>query len=241
MSESEVLKLIQQRRSVRIPFDPNRQVSKEDLRKILEAGRWSPTAHNMQNFEIVVVDDKKVLERIGNIKSRISVEFLRENYAQLSFSEEELLKKKVGILGTMFPPEWRDPAKMEEIARQSRPMPIGQRTGSSPVLLIMIYDSRKRAPASEGDVLGFMSLGCVMENMWLMAQSLGISFQILSVFSVYPVAEEVKQILGVPEFMHIAFTIRVGYPISTPAKYLRVRRDVEEFTHHNRYQNTGLD
>jgi len=241
MSQGDVLKIIQQRRSLRIPFDPNRQVSKEDLRKILEAGRWAPTAHNMQNFEIVVVDDKKILERIGNIKSRISVEFLRENYNQLSFSEEELLKKKVGILGTMFPPEWRDPTKMEEIARQSKPMPISQRTGNCPVLLIVIYDSRKRAPASEGDVLGFMSLGCVMENMWLMAQSLGISLQILSVFSAYPVAKEVKQILGVPEYMNVAFTIRLGYPISTQAKYLRVRRDVDEFTHHNKYQNTGLD
>jgi hypothetical protein len=27
------------------------------------------------------------------------------------------------------------------------------------MLLIVIYDSRKRAPASEGDVLGIMSLG----------------------------------------------------------------------------------
>jgi nitroreductase len=241
MNESDLLKLIQQRQSARIPFDPNRQVSKEDLRLILEAGRWAPTAHNMQNFEILVVDDKKVLEKIGNIKSHISVEFLRENYEQLSFSEEELLKKKVGILGTMFPPAWRDPAKMEEIARQSGPAPLIQRIGSSPVLLIVIYDSRKRAPASEGDVLGFMSLGCVMENMWLMTQFLGISLQILSVFSAYPVAKEVKRILNIPEYMNIAFTARLGYPVSAPAKYLRVRRDVEEFTHHNQYQNMGID
>ncbi len=241
MSESDILKLIQQRQSARLPFDPNRQVSKEDLKKILEAGRWAPTAHNMQNYEVLVVDDKKVLEKIGNIKSRISVEFLRENYEQLSFSEEELRKKKVGILGTQFPPAWRDPAKMEEVARKSEPSPLTQRIGNSPMLLIVIYDSKKRAPASEGDVLGFMSLGCVMQNMWLMAQSLGISLQILSAFSAYPVAKEVKRILGIPEHMNIAFTLRLGYPASQPAKYLRVRRDVGEFTHHNQYQNTGID
>ncbi|WXG41290.1 MAG: nitroreductase family protein [Candidatus Freyarchaeum deiterrae] len=241
MSESDILKLIQQRQSSRVPFDSRRPVSKEDLRQILEAGRWAPTAHNMQNFEVLVVDDKKALEKIGNIKSSISVEFLRENYEQLSFSEEELLEKKVGILGTMFPPAWRDPAKMEEIARQSTPMPLIQRIDGSSVLLVVIYDSRKRAPASEGDVLGFISLGCVMENMWLMAQSLGIGLQILSVFSAYPVAKEVKRILNIPEYMNIAYTIRLGYPVSAPAKYLRVRRDVEEFTHHNRYGNSGID
>ena len=73
---SELLKTIQERQSSRVPFDPNRAVSKENLEKILEAAQWTPTAHNMQNFDIIVVDDKDVLEKIGSIKSRISEEFL---------------------------------------------------------------------------------------------------------------------------------------------------------------------
>lgn len=195
----------------------------------------------MQNFEILVIDDKELLEKIGDIKSQISEEFLRENYQQLSFSEEELLQKKVGILGTMFPPSWRDPARLEEVARESGPSFLHDTMQDSPVLLIVIYDARKRAPALEGDVLGMMSLGCMMENMWLMAQSLGIGLQIMSVFSADPVEKEVKRIFNIPEYMKIAFASRLGYPLSTPAKYLRVRRDVEDFTHHNRFGNKGLD
>lgn len=91
---SDVLKVIRERHSSRVPFDSNRLPSKEDLRKILEAARWTPTAHNMQNFDIVIVDDKKILDEIGNIKSDISEEFLRENYQQLSSSEEELCKRR---------------------------------------------------------------------------------------------------------------------------------------------------
>ena len=64
----DILKLIRERRSSRIPFDLERPVAKEDLEKILEAARWSPTAHNMQNFEIIVVDDKEILKAIGNLK-----------------------------------------------------------------------------------------------------------------------------------------------------------------------------
>jgi nitroreductase len=188
---TDILKLIQQRQSTRVPYDPNRPVAKDDLRQIIEAGRWASTAHNMQNFEIVVVDDKKVLEKIGKTKSQVSEAFIRENYQQLSFSEKELLQEKVGILGTMFPPEWRDPAKLDEAVRESRPTPLNQRIRGSPVLLIVIYDARKRAPASEGDVLGFISLGCVMENMWLMAQSLGISVHVLSVFGADVVEKEI--------------------------------------------------
>jgi len=100
----EVLKLIQDRQSARALFDSKRPIAQQDLRQILEAARWSPTAHNMQNFEIIVVDDKKLLEALGNIKYTISETFIKENYQQLSFSEEELLRKKVGLLVRLFQP-----------------------------------------------------------------------------------------------------------------------------------------
>ena len=237
---SEILKIIQERHSSRFPFDRKHPLSKEDLLQILEAARWAPTAHNMQNFEIIVVDDKAQLERLGKIKSKISQDFLEENYQQLSFSREELLKKKVGILGTMFPPSWRTPGDWSKVARESEPSALDQTIKGSPTVLIVTYDTRKRAPASEGDVLGFISLGCVMENMWLTAQSLGISLQIMSVFSGDSVEEEVKKILQIPEYMGIAYAVRLGYPISEPTKPLRVRRDVAELAHHNRFGNRSL-
>jgi len=240
MNGARILKLIRQRKSARVPFDPRRQVPKKDLREIMEAAQWSPTAHNMQNFEVLVVDDKEVLGRIGEIEFRISEEFLRENFQQLSFSQKELLQKKVGILGTNFPPSWRDPAKLEDVVRDSAREHLRQTINGSPTLLIVVYDSRKRAPASKGDVLGVLSLGCLMENMWLMAEALGIGYQVMSVFSGEAVERRVKQLLSIPEHMKIAYAIRLGYPIHKPAKYLRVRRDVEGVAHHNRYGAKGL-
>lgn len=235
----EILKVIQERHSSRVPFDPNHPVSKEDLRQILEAARWTPTAHNMQNFEIVAVDDKAVLEQIGNIKSRLSEEFLRENYEQLSFSADELEKNKIGILAAGFPSDWVDPAKIAQVARDSAPMPLANSIRGSPVLLLVFYDPQKRAPASGGDVLGFMSLGCLMGNIWLAAEALGISMQILSLSATASVEKELKQLLGVPDLLKIAYTIRLGYPAS-PARGLRVRRDIEDFTHHNRFGDRGI-
>ncbi len=233
----EILKVIQDRHSSRVLFDQGHAPSKHDLLQILEAARWAPTAHNMQNFEIVIVDDKKQLEELGNIKSKISEDFLRENYQQLSFSEEELLQKKVGILGTMFPPSWRTPGDWGKVARESEPSSLDQTIKGSPVLLIVTYDARKRAPASENDILGFISLGCIMENMWLMAQELKIGFQIMSVFGGNSVEQDVKKILGIPEYMRIAYAVRLGYPVSKPSKLLRVRRDIDGFAHYNRFGN----
>lgn len=242
---NDLLKLIQHRQSTRTPFDTEKPVKKDDLEKILEAGRWAPTAHNMQNFEIMVVDDKKLLEKIRNIQFPTSETFVRENYQQMSFSEEELKLKKVGVLGTMFPPAWRNPdLKIEEIIHEAeKEHPKLERHNqmlSTPMLLLVLYDPKRRAPASEGDFLGIMSLGCMMENMWLMANSLGIGFHVVSSLSESEVQKELKNMLDIPEKFEIAISYRLGYPLGK-INYLRVRRDIRDFAHLNNYTHKGLE
>ncbi len=234
----ELIKIIQERHSSRGWFDPDKPVPKDKLNLILEAARWAPTAHNMQNFDIIVIDDKKVIETLGKIESIISEEFIRENFEQLSMSEDELKRKKVGILGTQFPPKWRDASKLNEAIEERKPTPLSDTIRGGNTILLIIYDKRKRAPASEGDVLGFLSLGCVMENIWLMAQSLGVSMHIMSAFG--GVQDEIKKILDIPEYMEFGFACKLGYPVSE-TKYLRVRRDIGSFTHHNKYGEKWLD
>ena len=64
---NNLLDIIRNRHSERVPFDPERRVSDADLDAILEAARWAPTAHNMQNFEIVIVDDEATLSTIARV------------------------------------------------------------------------------------------------------------------------------------------------------------------------------
>lgn len=193
----------------------------------------------MQNYEFIVIDDDAILATIGNIRAGPSETFLRENYEQLSFSEQELRQKKTGLLASMFPASWHRPdAKPEEAAAAQRAS-LGGSMQNCPLLLIVVYDTRKRAPASEGDMLGIMSLGCVMQNMWLMAEALGLGMQILSAVSGEQAEEHVHRILEIPDHLKIAFACRLGYPETASGKYLRVRRDVGEFAHRNRYGNRG--
>jgi nitroreductase len=199
----------------------------------------------MQNYEIIVVDDKATLGKIGNIRSGLSPDFIKENYRQMSFSMAEFLAKKKGVLAEMFPPSWRTPeAKEGKVAMDETRSHLWDMTHGGPVLLVVLYDSTQRAPASQNDALGFISLGCVMENMWLTAQSLGLGFHIISALSSNMVGDRVededRQILGFPENLRIAFTCRVGYPSSKSGRYLRVRREVEDFTHYNVYGHKDL-
>ncbi|HTP57313.1 MAG TPA: nitroreductase family protein [Spirochaetia bacterium] len=224
---NEVLKLMRQRQSDRLPFDQGRKVTDRDLKLILEAGRWAPTAHNMQNYQVVAVDDRIILSAIEAINRPISDAFIQENSRQLSSSEEELVQKKVGLLASLFPPYMR----MGGAVIPSKGMPLLP----TPLLLFVLYDPRTRAPASEGDFLGIMSIGCVMENMWLAAQSLGISFQIVSSTSAPESTREIRKLLGIPQELHIAFSARLGYPTVSRGRYLRVRRNIEDFAHRNRF------
>lgn len=45
-------------------FDPNRQISNEQLNAILEAGRAAPTAKNLQEHHIYVVQSEEMLKKI---------------------------------------------------------------------------------------------------------------------------------------------------------------------------------
>ena len=237
----DILKIIQERHSERGAFDPGRPVSGKQLKSILEAARWAPTPHNMQNFEIFIVDDKDRLKAIEKLRSDASEAFLRENYAQLSFSEDELLTRRTGLLASMFPPSWTDPeAWRQDSDYRSQHAFLGRWMRESPVLLIVLHDSRKRAPGSEGDPLGYVGLGCVLENMWLMSEVLGLGFQVLSTFSNDQVERQVKRLLNIPEWMQITFACRVGYPVESEPKSVRVRRNLEEFCHHNQYGKRDL-
>ena len=77
------------------------------------------------------------------------------------------------------------------------------------MLLFALYDPNRRAPASEGDFLGIISLGCMMENMWLVAQSLGIGFRSSALLARMSVEEEVKRLLNIPKPLKIAFAVRL--------------------------------
>jgi nitroreductase len=228
----DLLDIMWQRHTCRTAFDPQREIRETDVQRILDAARWAPTAHNLQNFEIIAVDDKHCLAAISAIPLPPAETFIREDYHQLSLSEAELLRSKTGLSASMLPESWQD-AEMEQDGASVRY--VGRTIQKCPLMLVVVTDSRLSAPVSEGDSLGLMSLGCVMQNLWLMTESLGISMQVLSAFSVDAVENQVQRILAIPKHMKIAFAARVGYPVTASESYLRVRRKIQDFTHRNRY------
>jgi len=50
---NEAVKLLQERRSIR-SFDPNRQISEEDLQALIKVAVNTPSAHNRQKYHFTV-------------------------------------------------------------------------------------------------------------------------------------------------------------------------------------------
>ena len=225
-----LLWLIERRHSSRAPFDPARQVTPAALAQVVEAARWAPTAHNMQNFHLVIVDDPRILETLGHIRAPVSPAFIVENYRQLSWSADELAARKVGILGTQFPPAWRTSDPDQAPANLVRP--LGESIAGAPTVIVVVFDPTQRAPASEGDVLGMISLGCVLENMWLAAHAAHLDVQVVSAFAGPAVESEVRQALHIPSPWRVAYALRLGHALAN-AQDPHVRRDPETFVHRN--------
>ncbi len=231
----DMLDIMWQRHTCRSPFDPKRHITEADLQRILDAARWAPTAHNTQNFEVVAIDNERYLEAIREIELPPAETFIREDFRQLSLPDAEALRRTTGLTASMLPESWQEAAAAQGGAAAARLSYIGRSIQECPLLLVVLFDSRPTAPASDGRALDLMSLGCVMQNMWLMSENLGISMQILSALGTGGLEDRVRSILGIPAYLNIAFAARLGYPTDESESYLRVRRRISEFTHRNRY------
>ena len=237
----DMLDIMWQRHTCRSAFDPRRHITEPDLQRILDAARWAPTAHNTQNFEVVVIDNVRYLEAIRAIELPPAETFIRENFHPLSLPEAETLRRRTGLTASMLPESWQQAAAEPEDEAGVQLSYIGRSIQECPLLLVVLYDSQPTAPGSEGRALDLMSLGCVMQNMWLMSENLGISMQILTALGSGGLEDRVRAILGIPPHLKIAFAARLGYPSDDSESYLRVRRRISEFTHRNRYGARDCD
>src|ERR1700682_1798345 len=130
----DLLEVMWQRHTCRAAFDPQREIREPDIQRILDAVRWAPTAHNMQNFEIIAVDDKHCLAAISAIQLPPTETFIRESYHPLALSADELLGGKTGLAGGMFPESWQDAEAAQDDSTAVQHTYVGRTIQECPLL-----------------------------------------------------------------------------------------------------------
>ena len=195
-SLTEVEKYILKRRSVRLFKD--KEVEGELIERILEAGRFAPTAGNGQPFKFVVVTNKKINEevdkRCAKVLYRIKNLYLSDNIIKKFF---------IYLLSYISPNKWdqRPITAMERLEQKG-----GAITFGAPVVIHILKDTRG---ISRPDI----DVGICGQNMVLTAHALGLGTCFIGfIASAVPFAPSVKKILGIKYPYELALSICVGYP-----------------------------
>ncbi len=69
MNYENFMEVVRTRRSVRT-YKPD-PISDEMIRQVIEAGKWAPSGNNTQPFEILVIKDQDLMEKVSAILGRV--------------------------------------------------------------------------------------------------------------------------------------------------------------------------
>ncbi len=84
----EIINALKNRRSYKFPFE-KKEVEKRIIEQCIEISQWAPSAHNLQPWRYIIIDDKNQRQTLINKMN----EKLREDLKNDCKSEEEIEKK----------------------------------------------------------------------------------------------------------------------------------------------------
>lgn len=202
-----VMDVIRRRRSVR-RFEPGRTVGRETLLRIAEAGRWAPTGANAQCWDLIVVDDPAMRDRVLEVFLRQS-QRLVDHAKGFPAVKKTYLANTVAIFVVLGDPRWKacfPQATTEAFAAEY---------------------------AANTERIYLASIGAAIQNIQLGVTAVGLTSAWLSGGAEDTTNAELSALLGYPPEMEAIGTIPVGYPERDVG--LRYRRPVEQLVHWNGY------
>ena len=206
------MQIIYERRSVRRFTDE--PVSEEDLKYILEAGRWAPSGENSQGWRFIVIKDKKIIEKLGEISGNGSARrFTGE------FVSKRLHSRFVGL---------KDEEKKKAAFEKLMSGNVSRFVATAPVII---------AVAGKMDVWDLqIDNAAAIENMLIMISALGLG----ATWVIAPCTDirdelEVDELLGVPRDHKLISIIPIGHMERLPRP--RPRHELKEITFENQFGN----
>jgi len=205
-----LIDIVRRRRSVR-RFEKGRRIDRSTLTQIAEAARWAPTGANTQCFDLVMVDDPEMRDKVLEI-------FLRQSNRLIAHVKGFPAVKKtymantVAIAIVLGDPRWK---------------------ASFPRATDSDWEAEYEA---NNDNILLASIGAVIQNIQLAVTACGLTSAWLSGGGEATTNRELADLLGYPEPLVAYGTIPIGYPEKDVSR--RWRRPVEQLVHWNGYDRT---
>lgn len=197
-SSKEVLELLRTRRSIHVFKD--RPVERQLIEGIIEAARFAPSSENAQTTELIVVQDKELLENIARAVGKFSVDLLA--------------KLRNPLIRRIFSIMMRIPARYitEYTLPHLEHYVVEFQKGRNPFLydapaLILFHAEQK--PLSSADI----SANLALHNVALMAHAQGLG----SCYTGYIMLicgqdKTIPQMVKLPENHKVYGSLAIGYP-----------------------------
>lgn len=207
-----VMDVIFKRRSVRKFTDE--PVSEEDIKFIVEAGRWAPSGENSQGWRFVVIKDKEIINKLGDICGNADARL---------FTGEYVSKRMHSRFATM-----EDGEKKKAIFKKLMSGNVSRFVGTAPVVITVV---------GKKDVLDVqLDNAAAIENMLIMVSALGLG----ACWVISPVTDirdelEVNELLGVSKDFKVISVVPLGHMEKLPNP--RPRLELEEITFLNTFGN----
>ncbi len=230
----ELFDAIRRRRTTNGAFQAQ-PVAPEHLRTILEMASNAPSHFNSQPWRFIAVQDQARRQRVADIAGE-SMRFLMEEgtfwkrYSRyFRFSKEEVDRSSDGIYFDKMPSVLRPfmrhvftPQGGAVVNKLQVPRVLAndahKLVASSPLLLGITLTRTEYQEGELSALYSIISLGAVIQTIWLTATSLGIGMQFISTpMEVEGQWEKIVALLDVPEDQALLVLLRLGY-VSADAK-----------------------
>jgi nitroreductase len=190
-------------------FAQGQSVPRETLLRIAEAARWAPTGANSQCFEVVIVDDPDMRERVLDAFLAQSNRLI-DHVKGFPAVKKTYMANTVAIFIVLADARWK------------AAFPVA----TSPEWAEEYRENNER--------ILLASIGAVVQNIQLAVTAVGLTSAWLSGGGEDTTNRDLAALLGYPDCMRAVGTIPVGVPEKDLAS--RYRRPLDAMVHWNGYE-----
>jgi nitroreductase len=224
----ELQEAIIKRRTTNTKF-ADRKVSQEHIELLIRMGACAPSHFNSQPWRFIVVEDEDTIGRIGKIAGDAMVQLMEEGIFWKKYekyfriTKKEIENSRDGIHIDHMPKVLRPFAKqiMSEkggklLSKLKIPKILGkdeeELVASSPILFVILLSKEEYKPGELSGFYSAISMGAVIQNLWLTTTDIGMGMQFVSTPGEMPrMWEEITDMLNVPDDHEMAAIFRMGY------------------------------
>ena len=224
----DVFETIINRRTTNSAF-ADKKVSGEHIETLIKMASHAPSHFNSQPWRFIVVTDESVIKKIAKIAGDSMVQlmedgrFWKQYMKYFRFSEAEIEKTKDGIHIDHLPAILKPFVKTifsekggKVMAKFKVPRMLGndeeKLVAGAPILFVILLTKDEYKKEELSGFYSVISMGAVIQNLWLSTTALGMGMQFISTPGEIPENwQKIVQTLKIPDTYEMMAIFRMGY------------------------------